>query len=65
MRICADGHKQRKTYDNVDATSPTVSTEEFIISAVIDAYEEWDVAVVNITLALLTSDIDEDVIMVL
>ena len=64
MRICADGHKQRKTYDNVDATSPTVSTEELIISAVIDAFKEQDVAVVDITGAYLSTEMDNDVFII-
>ena len=32
----ADGRKQCKKYSNADATSPTVSTEVVLISAVID-----------------------------
>ena len=36
-RGCADGRKQRKKYNNADATSPTVSTEAVLISALIDA----------------------------
>ena len=37
-RGCADRRKQREKYNNVYATSPTVSTEAVIISTVIDAY---------------------------
>ena len=33
----ADGRKQCKKYSNADATSPTVSTEAVLISAVINA----------------------------
>ena len=33
---CADRRKQHEKYDNVDGTSPTVSTEAVLISTVID-----------------------------
>ena len=44
--------------------SPTVSTEAVLISAVIDAYEEHDVAVVDIPGAYLSADMDDDVLMI-
>ena len=47
-RGCANGCKQRKKYNNADATSTTVSTEAMLIYALIDAYDELDVAVVDI-----------------
>ena len=44
--------------------SPTVSTEAVLISAVIDAYEEWDMSEVNIPGASLSADMDDDVLMI-
>ena len=49
----------------MDATLPTVFTESVMISAAIDAYREWDVAVVDITGANLSADMDDDVFMIL
>ena len=37
---CADGRKYRPGSSKEDATSPTVSLEEVLISSVIDTYEE-------------------------
>ena len=63
-RGCADELKQRKKYNNADATSPTVSTEAVLISAVINAYKERDVAVVDTPGAYLSEDISDDVLMI-
>ena len=60
---CADGHKQRDKNNNSDTTSPKVSTEAVLVSAVIDAYEERDVAVADIPGAYLSADMDDDVFM--
>ena len=49
----------------MDATLPTVFTESVMISAAIDAYRERDVAVVDITGANLSADMDDDVFMIL
>ena len=47
-RGCADGRKQRETTSKEDASAPTVSIEAVMLSAVIDAMEERDVATVDI-----------------
>ena len=47
-RGCADGRKQQETTRKEDASAPTVSIEAVMISAVIDALEERDVATVDI-----------------
>ena len=60
----ADGRKQRKKYNNTDVTPPTVSTEAVLISAVIDVYEERDVAVVNIPGVYMSSDMGNDVFVI-
>ena len=61
---CADCRKQREKYNNADATSPTVYTEAVLISAVINAYKERDVAVVDTPGAYLSEDINDDVLMI-
>jgi hypothetical protein len=59
-RGCADGRPQRKYIAKEDATSPTVTTEAVFITALIDAYEGRDVAVVDIPGAFMQTDMDED-----
>jgi hypothetical protein len=45
------------------ATPPTVALESVLITATIDAYEERDVAIVDVPWAFLSADMDEEVIM--
>ena len=44
-----------------DATAPTVSTEAVLMTAVIDAMERREVAVVDIPGAFMQADMDEEV----
>ena len=60
-RGCADGRKQRAWIDPEDATAPTVSTEAVLMTAVIDAMERREVAVVDIPGAFMQADMDEEV----
>jgi nucleoside-triphosphatase THEP1 len=46
-----------------DATSRTVALELVLITATIDAFEERDVAIVDVPGAFLSADMDEEVIM--
>jgi hypothetical protein len=46
-----------------DATSPTVALESVLVTATIDAFEERDVAIVDVPGACLSADMDEEVIM--
>ena len=62
INVCVDRCKQHEKYDNTDKTSPTVYTEAVLISAVIDAFKEQDVAVVSIRGAYLSVDMDTDVV---
>ena len=39
--------------------APTVSTEAVFLTAVIDALENWDVAVLDVPGAFMQADIDE------
>jgi hypothetical protein len=64
-RACADGRKQRVDAKKGDATSPTVSIEAVLITAVIDAKEERDVAVIDIPLAFVQTEMDDEVLMIM
>jgi hypothetical protein len=44
----AGGNKQRDYISKEDASSPTVTTEPVLLSCIIDAEEERDIAVINI-----------------
>ena len=63
--MCADGRKQRRKSDKKSATSPTADTESVLITTEIGATESRDVAVVDVPGALLTANIDEEVIVLL
>jgi hypothetical protein len=63
-RGCADGRKQRDTMDRKETTSPTVATESVMLTAVIEAFEERDVACIDIPGAFLSADMDDDVFVV-
>ena len=58
-RGCADGSKQRAWTTKEDATSPTVSTEAVFLTALIDALENRDVAIVDVPGAFMQADMDE------
>ena len=60
-RGCADGRKQRHNTPKDDASSPTVATESVLLSCVIDAKEQRDVATVDILGAFMQGDQDETV----
>ena len=55
-RTCADGSKQRTWMSKEDASSPTVALESVMLSAVIDAKEGRDVAVVDIPNAFVQTE---------
>ena len=63
-RTCADGRKQRAYINQEDSTSPTVSTEALLITLMIDANENRDVATADVPGAFLHSDIDEETFVV-
>ena len=54
-----NGRKQRAYIANEDSTAPTVSTEAVFLTAVIDALENRDVAVLDVPGAFMQADIDE------
>jgi hypothetical protein len=57
-RACAYGRKQRETAIPGAATPPTVSLEAVLIAATINAYEERDVAIVDVPGASPSADMD-------
>ena len=58
-RGCADGRKQRAYIAKEEATAPTVSTEAVFLTAIIDALENREVAVLDVPGAFMQVDIDE------
>jgi len=58
-RGCADGRKQRAWTNPEDAASPTVSTEAVFLTAMTDAIENREVAVIDIPGAFMQADMDE------
>ena len=58
-RGCADGRKQRAYITKEDSTAHTVSTEAVFLTAVIDALENQDIAVLDVPGAFMQADIDE------
>jgi hypothetical protein len=52
-RTVTGGNNQRDYISKEDASSPTVATESVLLSCIIDAEEEWDVAVVDIPSAFV------------
>ena len=62
--VCADGRKQRDSIRKDEATSPTVALESVILTAIIEAHENRDVAVLDIPNAFIQTDMEgEKVIM--
>ena len=64
-RAWADDWKQGYGSQNKDTAPPTVELELILITSAIDVHKRRDVAVVEIPGALLTTDINKDIIMVL
>ena len=58
---CTDGRKQRLHTPKDDASSPTVVTESVLLSCVIDAKEQRDMATVDIPGTFMQGDQDETV----
>ena len=58
-RGCADGRKQRAYVTKEESTSPTISTEAVFLTAVVDAWENRKVAVLDVPVAFMQVDMDE------
>ena len=57
-RLCADGSVQRSYISKDDASSPTASLESILLTAVIEARENRDVATIDVPNAFIQTDID-------
>ncbi len=55
----AGGNKQRGYIDKEDASSPTVAIESVILTSIVNALEERDVAIVDIPNAFVQTVIEE------
>ena len=58
-RGCADSRKQREYITRQEATSSTVSTEAVLMTAIFDASEGREVAIIDIPGAYLHADMDD------
>jgi hypothetical protein len=58
-RGCADVRKQRETKEKDDVSAPTVAIKAVMLSVVIDAMEERDLATADTPGAFMQADIDE------
>ena len=58
-RGCADGHKQRAYITKEQSTSPTISTEAVFLTAMVDAWENRKVAVLDVPGAFMQVDMDK------
>ena len=56
----AGGNKQRDYISKEDASSPTVATEAVLMSWIIDAEEERDVAVIYIPNAFIQTQVEDE-----
>ena len=61
-RACANGKKQRKWIPPEDASAPTVALESLIITLLIDAYENRDVATADVAGAFLKGILEDFVV---
>ena len=59
-RGCKDGRKQHIYLNKDDVSAPTVATESLLLTCLIDAMENRDVATVNIPCAFMQSDMEGD-----
>ena len=62
-RTCADGRPQRGYISKDESSSPTISNDAFLMSLIIDALEERDVATADVEGAYLNADMEDFTIM--
>jgi hypothetical protein len=58
--MIAGGNKQRVKIEKLDASSPTAALESVLLTAIIDAHEGRDVAVINIPNAFVQTRLEDD-----
>lgn len=61
-RACADGRKQRRYIRKEEVTSPTIQLESLMLTLLIDAYENRDVATADVVGAYLMANMDDFVL---
>ena len=61
-RTVADGRKQRSEFNKEDTYSPAMSLEAFIVTLVVDAMEDHDVAITDVSGAFLKAEMPDYVI---
>jgi hypothetical protein len=59
-RTVARGNKQQDYISNEDASSPTIATEAILLSCIIDADVERDVAVIDIPNAFIQMQVEDE-----
>ena len=59
-RAVAGGNKQCDYISKEDGSSPTVETEAVLLSCIIDAEEERDVAVIDIPNAFIQTQVEDE-----
>ena len=62
VRACVDGRRQRRYINKEDVASPTVQQESLILSMIIDARENRDVAIADVVGAYLLASMDDYVL---
>jgi len=55
----ADGSVQKDMYEKSQTASPTISTDALLISLIVDAHEQRDVAVADVVAAYLKADMND------
>jgi hypothetical protein len=58
-RTVADGSMQKDMYEKSQTASPTISTDALLISLIVDAHEQRDVAVADVVAAYLKADMND------
>ena len=58
--MVAGGNKQHGTIDKEDTASPTAAVESVLLTSTLDAAEERDVTVIDITNAFILTRIKDD-----
>ena len=59
-RTVAGGNKQRDSISKEDSSSPTVSTEAVLLTCIVDAEEERDVATIDIPNEFIQATIEDE-----
>jgi len=55
-QTCADGSRQRMMYTKEETTLPTISTDALMLSLIIDAFEQFNVATADVVGAYLNAE---------